>query len=61
MNDQITLEQAAALVEADKQHRVKMAAEAIQRALSDYACGLVAAPLITPDGRITAQVQIIAK
>jgi formylmethanofuran:tetrahydromethanopterin formyltransferase len=52
---------AAALVKADNERRVKLAAEAIQRALADYGCDLVAMPTITPDGRVAAVVQIVAK
>mgnify|MGYP000954247299 CR=1 FL=1 len=57
----MTPAQAAQIMEADKQHRVQMAAEAVQCALSDYNCDIVAVPTISPDGRIAASVQLIAK
>lgn len=57
----MTPSEAAQLVEADKQHRVKMAAEAIQRALADYNCDLVPVPTITPQGTIAAILQLVAK
>jgi len=61
MSDVITPEQATALVNADKQRRIKAAAEAVQAALREHNCDLVAVPMITPDGRIVAQVQVMAK
>jgi len=57
----MTTEQAAALVEADRQRRVQAAAEAVAAALREHNCDLVAVPMITPDGRIVAQVQVMAK
>ena len=57
----MTPAEAAALVEADKHQRVKLAAEAVQAALAAHNCDLVAVPDITPDGRISAQVQVKAK
>jgi hypothetical protein len=52
---------AAALVEADKQARVKLAAEAVQAALAAHNCDLVALPTITAQGTLAAVVQIVAK
>ena len=40
----MTPAQAAALVEADKQQRVKKAAEAVQAALAEHRCDLIAVP-----------------
>ena len=57
----ITTVQAAALVEADKQRRVKAAAEAVAAALREHECDLVALPQIAADGRIVAVVQIAAR
>jgi hypothetical protein len=57
----MTPTEAAKLVAADKERRVKAAAEAVAAALNANECDLVAVPVITPDGRISAQVQVIAK
>ena len=56
----MTPAEAAVLIEADKQARMKAAAEAIQAVLSEHKCDLVAVPQIV-DGRIVAQVQIVAR
>ena len=58
---EMTPTEAAALVEADKQRRVKAAAEAVQAALAEHGCDLVALPQIAPDGRVVAVVQIVAR
>ena len=60
MSDMTPIE-AAALVEQDKQRRVQAAAAAVQAALREHDCDLVAVPQIAPDGRIVAVVQIIAR
>jgi len=57
----MTPTEAAALVEADKQRRVQAAAEAVQAALKEYQCDLVAVPQIAADGRVVAVVQIVAR
>ena len=57
----MTPTEAAALVEADKQRRVKAAAEAVQAALQEHQCDLVALPQIAADGRVVAVVQIVAR
>ena len=57
----LTPAQAAQLVEADKQVRIQAAATAVQAALLEHGCDLVAVPQITPDGRIVAVVQIIQR
>jgi pyruvate/2-oxoglutarate dehydrogenase complex dihydrolipoamide acyltransferase (E2) component len=60
MSDMTPVE-AARLVAADKERRVQAAAKAVQAALREHECDLMAVPVITPDGRITAQVQVVAK
>ena len=57
----MTPAEAAALVEADKQQRVKAAAEAIQATLAAYNCDLQATPTFTSDGRVVAQIVVFAK
>jgi len=57
----MTPTEAAQLVEQDKQRRVKAAAEAVQAALQEHQCDLVALPQIAADGRVVAVVQIAAR
>ena len=57
----MTPTEAAQLVEADKQRRVKLAAEAVQAALQEHQCDLVAVPQLAADGRIVAVVQLTAR
>ena len=61
MSDTMTPTEAAALVEADKQRRVQAAAEAVQAALRENNCDLLAVPQIAADGRVVAVVQIAAR
>lgn len=58
---EMTPTEAAALVEADKQRRVKLAAEAVAAVLQEHGCDLVALPQIAADGRVVAVVQLIAR
>lgn len=53
--------EARRLVDADKQRRVNAAAQAVQDALREHECDLIALPQIAADGRIVAVVQIVAK
>lgn len=57
----MTPDEARKLVDADKQARVQAAAEAVAAILREHECDLVAVPQITPDGRVTAVVQIAAR
>ena len=57
---EMTPTEAAALVEADKQRRVKLAAEAVAAVLAEHGCDLVAVPQIV-DGRVVAVVQLVAR
>jgi len=61
----ITPTEAAALVEADKQRRVQAAAEAVQAALREYQCDLLAVvvPVIAPDLKLEmrARIDIVAR
>ena len=58
---EMTPAEAAALIKADSEHRVKLAAEAVQAALTEHGCDLVAVPQIAADGRVVAVVQIVAR
>lgn len=57
----MTPTEAAALVEQDKQRRVKAAAEAVAAVLEQHGCGLSAQIVVTPDGRLDAQVLIVPR
>jgi pyruvate/2-oxoglutarate dehydrogenase complex dihydrolipoamide acyltransferase (E2) component len=58
---EMTPTEAAALVEQDRQRRIKAAAEAVQAALAEHGCDLLAVPQIAPDGRVVAMVQLVAR
>lgn len=58
---EMTPTEAAALVEQDRQRRIKAAAEAVQAALRENNCDLLAVPQIAADGRVVAVVQIVAR
>ncbi len=58
---EMTPTEAAALVEQDRQRRIKAAAEAVQAALAEHGCDLVALPQFAPDGRVVAVVQLVAR
>ena len=57
----MTPTEAAQLVEQDRQRRVKAAAEAVAAVLEQHGCGLSAQIVVTPDGRLDAQVLIIPR
>lgn len=57
---EMTAKDAAALVAADQKRRAEAAGAAIQAALDEHGCDLVAVPQIV-DGRIVAVVQVVAK
>ena len=57
----MTTDEAKAAVAADQERRVRLVGDAIAAILREHNCDLVAAPFITADGRITAQVQVVAK
>jgi len=52
---------AQAAIEADRTQRAETAAREIRPVLARYRCQVVATPQLTPDGRITAAVQIVAQ
>lgn len=57
----ITKSEATALLEQDRQARSQAAAAAIQAALQEHECDLVALPQFAADGRVLAVVQIVAR
>lgn len=50
-----------AQVEAWKQERVQAAAEAVAAALKEHDCDLRPQITVTPDGRLDAQIVIVAR
>ena len=58
---EMTPTEAAALVEADKQRRVKAAAEAVAAVLEEHGFGLSAQVVVTPDGRLDAHILIVPR
>ena len=52
---------AAATLEADRRERAQRASEAIAEILKREDCDLRAAVFVTPDGRLDAQITIVAK
>jgi pyruvate/2-oxoglutarate dehydrogenase complex dihydrolipoamide acyltransferase (E2) component len=60
MSKNMTTKKAAALLESDRQRREQAAAAAVAAVLKEHGCDLVAVPVIAPDGRIAAQVQVVA-
>ena len=64
MNDEPILtpaQAAAATLEADRKERAQRASEAIAAILKETDCDLRPLPFITADGRIDAQITIVAK
>lgn len=57
----MTPKDAAAVLEADQRKRAQACGDAIAAVLKEHDCDLIATPFITADGRINAQVQVIAK
>lgn len=57
----MTKADAAALIEQDKQQRVAAALAAIHAVLREHECDLISVPQVTPDGRIIAVVQVVAR
>jgi hypothetical protein len=61
MTETMTTDEARKLVDADRTSRVQAAADAVQSILREHECDLVALPQISPDGRVVAVVQIMAR
>ena len=54
-------DEAKAALKEDQDARTKATASAIEAALKEYSCDLVAIPAISADGKIVASIQIIAR
>ena len=61
MNDTMTPAEAEQLLEADKRKRAETVGKLIQDALTANRCDLIGVPRFTQDGRIIAEVQIVAR
>lgn len=57
----MTPEQMKQAIEQDKQERAQACMAAVQAALEEHGCQLVAVPQINAEGRIVAQVQLVAE
>ena len=57
----MTPEQMKLAIEKDKQERAQACMVAVQAALEEHGCQLVAVPQINAEGRIVAQVQLVAE
>lgn len=54
-------EEARAALKDDQDARTKATVSAIEAALKEFSCDLVAIPAISADGKIVASIQIIAR
>lgn len=61
MTDTLTVQDAQARLEADRQQRSQEVSEKVRDILAQYGCDLVALPQITADGRIVADIRIVAR
>lgn len=61
MTDTLTPEQLRNMVEQEKQSRAQAFAAAFKALTEEHQCDLVASAYIDGDGRIRAQIQIVAK
>lgn len=57
----MTVQEAQAMIETDRQQRSAQASAALRALLEQYACDLVAVPQLTTDGRIVADIRIVAR
>jgi len=53
-------EEARAAIEQDRQERAQACLAEIQATLEKHSCQLAAIPQFTPDGRVVAEVQVVA-
>jgi hypothetical protein len=60
-DESMTVQEAQAMIETDRQQRSAQASAALRALLEQYACDLVAVPQLTGDGRIVADIRIIAR
>ena len=61
MSDKLTPDQARAILDQERTNRALSCRQEITTVLEKYACNLIAIPSITPDGRISAQAQIVPR
>jgi len=61
VSDQSDIAEAQSILEKDRQTRAERASQRILAILEEERCNLTAVPQLTPDGRITAIVQIVAR
>ena len=56
--DEMTAEQARALLQAEEQARQQQFVDAYNALITEYGCGFTAVPFIDVDGRIKARLQL---
>jgi len=56
---QVSAAQARLALAADMQARLRACSQEIVEVLERHGCQLAAVPMLTPDGRVVAQVQIV--
>lgn len=61
MTDNLAVYEAQQVLDANRQQRSEQASAAIRAVLEQYTCDLVTVPRITPDGRIIADIQVVAR
>ena len=59
--EQLSAARARLALAADKMARVKACSDEIFAVCERHGCRLVAVPMLTPDGRVVAQVQVTDK
>lgn len=59
--ENMTVQEAQQLLDLHRQQRSEQASAAIRAVLEQYTCDLVAVPQLTADGRIIADIRIVAR
>jgi hypothetical protein len=60
-DNDMTVQDAQAMLEADRQQRSEAAGAALRAILAQHNCDLVAVPQLTADGRIVADIRVVAR
>ena len=57
----VSASKAKMVLEADRMHRMTLCSEEIAAVLKRHGCQLVAVPMLSPDGRVVARVQVVGE
>ena len=60
-DENMTVQEAQQLLDIHRHQRSEQAGAAIRAVLEQYTCDLVAVPQITADGRVVADVRVVAR